>query len=754
MDTLENTFHGDRPIEVAAEDRLGFGSTANHVAEAIHRMASPDGFVIGIEGAWGSGKSSFINLVIDSLRRTENPPEIVRFLPWLISSREGLLKELFTEITKAALRIDSVEPPATRWKRTLRIIWPDRHSAESTRKKKLKKLFARFSSRLVQAGKVAELFGLVGAGTVAEVGKSSIDEWLSNPSLEGEKASIQKELQLLKRKIVVFIDDLDRLDPDEVVEVLRLVRAVVDFPNIVFVLCYSQEIVAKNLSTALHIADGHAYLEKIVQVSFPIPRPEAFDLRRLFRHELQFLYPHLLNDDGDSTRPMRDRLAQVIDDEGGRALLTPRHVIRAVNALRFHATPVQDSIDIPDMVWLQLVRIQSPKLHQWIESYLIGFAARHAGAMITEENNALDSKKLDSILKELGSTGSSRDARRATLSSTIPGIDFEFEGSGDESRMILTLYGHEDVSTHIRDRRLGSPQHFRYYFALTGPQNSISDREFSLFLESAESSREVAMAHFAELATSPMPQGGFRSQALLDRLKGDGIESASEAALPGILDALTESMDAAALATGPGDWGEYWVWRDAESVLAAIWRKLKVDERSRSVKRMFGAGKSIGWMTEIFRGEVFSHGIHGNNKKPESEWLLSSTELEIAATELLRRYREISPSDLDLLPRIAPLLYAWMQYKHDSLNEIKAKVDQICQKDEDFLTFLHKMRGWQATNGVVRYPLRESNLSPFTDIDKVRSRLNHLTVSADTALSQRARALEEALVADEREWAS
>src|SRR5690606_8366964 len=290
MTAAEQSFHGDRPIEAPSEDRLGFGPAAGHVAEAIRKMASPDGFVIGIEGEWGSGKSSFINLVSDALREPDNAPEIVRFLPWLIRSRESLRKQLFTAITTAALRIDAGDVQVHGWKRLRSHIWPSRYSAQALRKKKIKGLYSRFSSRLVQAGKLAELFGLAGAGVATEAGKRMAEEWLGNSSLEKDKAQIQAELRKLERKIVVFVDDLDRLEPNEVVEVLRLVRAVVDFPNVIYVLCYSRDIIAKNLSTALHIEKGEEFLEKIVQVSFSVPRPEAFDLRRMFRHDLQLLY--------------------------------------------------------------------------------------------------------------------------------------------------------------------------------------------------------------------------------------------------------------------------------------------------------------------------------------------------------------------------------------------------------------------------------------------------------------------------------
>ncbi len=124
MTRAEQCFHSERPIAAPSEDRLGFGSAACHVAEAIRKMASPDSWVIGIEGEWGSGKSSFINLVSDALRKPGNAPEIVRFLLWLISSREGLLKELFTEITKAALRIDAGDVQVHGWRKLSGHIWP------------------------------------------------------------------------------------------------------------------------------------------------------------------------------------------------------------------------------------------------------------------------------------------------------------------------------------------------------------------------------------------------------------------------------------------------------------------------------------------------------------------------------------------------------------------------------------------------------------------------------------------------------
>lgn len=740
MDDDEKPFHGDRPIESSGEDRLGFGLAARHVADAIHKMASPDGFVIGIEGGWGSGKSSFINLVSNALRDFgEDAPRIIRFLPWLISSRDGLLKELFVEITNAAIEVDSDLPPS-RWDRVLLgRVFPKRYSAKAARKRKIRALFSGFSTRLVQTGKLAELFGLIGAGTAMEAGKRSIDEWLGGASLDREKGEIQRELRGLKRKIVVFIDDLDRLEPAEVTEVLRLVRAVVDFPNIVFVLCYSREVLVRNLSVELEIENGDSFLEKIVQVSFHVPKPEAFDLRRMFRYELQLLYPELLGNDDSRGDAVRNRLAQVVDDEGGRALLTPRHVVRAVNSLRFYATPVLACIDIPDMVWLQLVRLQSPQLHEWIERYLIEYSAKHAGATIAEESKSIELRLLNSIIDEPTSANSLRDARREALASNLPGISFDLIKQDGGSTWGLTLYGNQEVSSYVRDKRLGSPQHFRYYFALSAPQESISDMAFAIFLENAQHYPPRAVVQLTELASVLTPQGRVAAQPLLDRLKGGGIASVAPLALPGIAEALAATMDAAALTVGRGDWGEYWIWRDAARVLESIWKKIGAGQsRVGLTQGLFASGASIGWLTEILRGEIFDHGLYGDQKKPQDEWLLSEKELAVAAEELLRRYRELTAADLHRIPRVISVFYAWIQYDSDLAEEVKRKVVDLCREDVDFLKMLNEMRSWHATNDVVSYPLKASNVARFLNVEEVLSRLNKLAAGSDSNLARQA----------------
>lgn len=97
-----NSMSGDRPLGEGDDDRLGFAFLAERLARALTGQASPAGMVVGVEGAWGSGKSSLMYLTLKALRATTTPkPAIVEFRPWLIGDRDVLLTSLFGDLAKA-----------------------------------------------------------------------------------------------------------------------------------------------------------------------------------------------------------------------------------------------------------------------------------------------------------------------------------------------------------------------------------------------------------------------------------------------------------------------------------------------------------------------------------------------------------------------------------------------------------------------------------------------------------------------------
>src|SRR5436190_4485735 len=93
---------GDRALSSGDEDKLGFREAAERIATSLVDRASEDGLVIGIEGAWGSGKSSLLFLIGDELEKLpkDQQPTIINFRPWLIGNRDALITSLFGELSR------------------------------------------------------------------------------------------------------------------------------------------------------------------------------------------------------------------------------------------------------------------------------------------------------------------------------------------------------------------------------------------------------------------------------------------------------------------------------------------------------------------------------------------------------------------------------------------------------------------------------------------------------------------------------
>ena len=87
----------DYPIEDKDADKLHRAPLASKVAELIKNFQGKESFVIGVEGAWGSGKTSFINLVLKELYGNENII-FVHFNPWNFSGQNELIADFFATL--------------------------------------------------------------------------------------------------------------------------------------------------------------------------------------------------------------------------------------------------------------------------------------------------------------------------------------------------------------------------------------------------------------------------------------------------------------------------------------------------------------------------------------------------------------------------------------------------------------------------------------------------------------------------------
>ena len=297
-------------------------------------------------------------------------------------------------------------------------------------------------------------------------------------------------------------------------------------------------------------------------------------------------------------------------------------------------------------------------------------------------------------------------------------------GFGAERQIVFNNIDRPTLAPFISARRLGSPQHYRYYFAFALPGGALSDATVEAFISTAQNAPADAIPQIAALARQQRPQGGTMAEVLIDRLTA-AANRIPQSALTGILAALDHVMDDIARSSPDGDFvGHSRAWLGGQRAVTLLLRQAEAETRGACLRALFTDGISLGWLTSIFRSETFAHGHYGEQRQPEDQWLLTANEFAAVLSTMLERYRSTPPAVLLAVPNFGSLLYAWKQGSRD--DEAKAWVENQTRTDAGLLAFLSRVRSWRATNGEVFHPLKQEDLEHFMDYAATAQRVQHL----------------------------
>lgn len=209
-------------------------SMAKMIMESPMREQS---FAVGIEAGWGEGKTTVLSQIEEAV--VDNMI-VVKFNPWSATSPKMLIGEFFEAL----------------------------YDALSPTNSSLGKALSSYSELLQGINELSEIPFL-----------SSMLEKLKAPdkSTQSLRKKIEYDLQRLDKGVLVLIDDLDRLDADELFETLRLIRNTADFKNLAYVVTYDRRYIVKLLARK-GIDDGEKYIEKIFTTSITLPSYEPYIL--------------------------------------------------------------------------------------------------------------------------------------------------------------------------------------------------------------------------------------------------------------------------------------------------------------------------------------------------------------------------------------------------------------------------------------------------------------------------------------------
>ena len=334
------TVSNDTPIGAPDDDLYSLDPFAKAIAKSIESMAAPDGLVLAINGPWGSGKSSAINLIRHHIAEPVGRGEIVpvEFNPWWFAGSDALTLSFFQELS---IVIGQSLPERIR--------------------RSLAKLGEGVSAFGPVLGAAANLKAPGFGGAI-----SGVTKWLgklmqSKRTVEQEHRIVAQALAAQKKRFLVIIDDIDRLNPDDALTIFRLVKSVGRLPNVIYLLSFDRALAERAVAERFP-SEGPSYLEKIVQSAFDIPPP----LLDILRQRVLITAAAVMGDPPDRHVT---RFMNVFFDVVAPLIRTPRDVVRLENDLRSTWPAIAGEVDRADFMALSALKLANPDVYRAIRSH-------------------------------------------------------------------------------------------------------------------------------------------------------------------------------------------------------------------------------------------------------------------------------------------------------------------------------------------------------------------------------------------------
>ncbi|MBP7732999.1 MAG: hypothetical protein KA140_04460 [Caldisericia bacterium] len=391
----------DEPINSVINDLFGFSFQASMIAKLVGGKDSQNHLSVGVSGSWGSGKTSLLNMVREFLKYKQHNDEkeklekilfsrtychmsearrseidqriiylwaffmkleqenieledfitdenkVIWFDPWFFGSEETVIKAFFYRIAKELVDED----------------------------RELSKLFLKLAVVMVGSPDLPESSSLPVVGDALKIinfGRNLINRMSGDDGSIMDFSDIKRKIcerlktneftyvddeddikKKTRKRIVIIIDDLDRLQVDEALTMLKVIRLVTEF-GVNFVIGYDEETLSATIDKNCG-SHGREYIRKMVSIPWYVSYWKSTDMiSRIFIHYKETdIYNQISRemDDRELNIANLNELLEVI-------VKTPREALNLINLLKI----VTNQVNMVDYLLLCLLRIYYPRM--------------------------------------------------------------------------------------------------------------------------------------------------------------------------------------------------------------------------------------------------------------------------------------------------------------------------------------------------------------------------------------------------------
>ncbi|MBR4924342.1 MAG: hypothetical protein IKZ61_01165 [Prevotella sp.] len=304
----------DWPIECKEEDIFDLEDEAVKLAEKIKDLDRKKTWSLAITAPWGTGKTSFLNLILEHI--SEREFEVVHFIPRDSKSFKTIQEDFLTSIACVLSKYDS--------------------RCNNTLKDYMASLQLIDNRDLVE--KTLNFYHI----------------W----NKDSLKDSIKRSFASLNKKVLVLIDDFDRLSKDEILEVLKLIDSNAAFTNMVFLTAYDKEQVNKSLGESF-MTENACFVDKFFNLEFSIPsRPYSYISRYIEDKLCKFLH---------ANESEKKDIQQTITNRSSlfeEYIPTLRDAKRFINQFVLDFKQVKGDVIIDEFLLVKLIKYRYPELYR------------------------------------------------------------------------------------------------------------------------------------------------------------------------------------------------------------------------------------------------------------------------------------------------------------------------------------------------------------------------------------------------------
>ena len=701
-------FRPDQPIDTSKDDLLGRSGFAKALVDSILAYKAKNSIVTALFGEWGSGKSSVINMALEHLENAskklskEQRPIVIRFNPWNYSDQNQLLTQFFREMSVVLKRKD--------------------YGADATRAGEQLETYAEFFKPLAlipDPTGLATVFSIAGYEVVKSVGKAAT-KWgeLKTKNLEEVRKELDKLLAKQNRKILIVIDDIDRLSSAEIRQIFQLVKMLGDFPNTVYLLAFDRGVVVKALEKVQE-GPGIEYLEKIVQIPFELPVISKQEVEALLFSELDSLIVDIPEGKWDQTY-----WGNVYHGGIKHFFVNIRDVTRYINSLRFAFSMVKGEVNAIDFLAITALQVFEQEVYAGIRDnkdvfsgvFSEGYRGRDAE---TAQARARGEEILDRV------TLLSKEQLKEFLEWIFPKLESIYGNTG---------YGYDWLATWRRAGRVCSPDVFDTFFRLAIPKDELSHKEIETIIGLAADENA-----FADSLMKLKEDG--RVVRFLERLEDYTREEIPLEKIPAIVRVLMNIGDL----FPEGKQGMFET--DTPMRILRIFYQLsqRYDNQTRRFElfrdAIVDAAYSIYTIVHEVGVQGQQHGKFTSKQEqldPEEKRTVNAVQLEELEKLACEKIREWAVSGrLNGHPNLISILYSWQQWCPDGEKAASEFAKAISASNEGVIQLLNAFVGKSYSHGMgdhvgrVNWRINLKSVADFVAVDELTAKVRTIIGSAE-----------------------